>query len=83
MGVIKDKLDAEWAEKVVDEKQFAVRADIEDLYNNITQFLSQAGENYPTGDATFDDYVEPIKDEIITFKALLDGYSEFIGWRQP
>ena len=83
MSAISDKLDAEWAEKQTDEKMFAVRAHIEDLYNNIQFFLANADENYPTGDTAFDAYVDPIKDEIITFKNLLDGYSEFIGWRQP
>ena len=84
MGVITDKLNAEWAEKKVDEDMFAVRAIIEDFYNNLAQAISRGQDLYPTGDATFDAYVQPIVAEMVTFKTQLENnYSEFIGWRQP
>jgi len=83
MSVITDKLNAEWGEKQIDEKQFAVRAEIESLYNTVNDFILRAGANYPTGDATFDAYVAPIATEITKFRNLLNGYAEFIGWRQP
>jgi hypothetical protein len=83
LGVITDKLNAEWSEKVINEKQFAVRAEVEMLYNNVTDFLHRAGQSYPTGDATFDSYMVPIRNEVVKFKSLLDTYAEFINWRQP
>lgn len=83
MGVITDKLNSEWAEKVIDEKQFAVRAEVETLYNDVAGFLARVVQYYPTGDATFDAYLTPIKNEVLEFKAILDGYAEFINWRQP
>ena len=84
MGVITNKLNAEWAEKQVDENMFAVRAIIEDFYNNLSEAISRGQDLYPTGDATFDAYVQPIVAEMTTFKTQLENnYSEFIGWRQP
>jgi len=84
MGVITDKLNAEWAEKKVDENMFAARAIIEDFYNNLSEAISMGGDLYPTGDATFDAYVQPIVAEMITFKTQLENnYAEFIQWRQP
>ena len=82
MGVITDKLDAEWAEKKVDEDMFAVRAIIQDFYNNLSEAISRGSALYPTGDATFDAYVEPIVAEMVTFKGQLEAsYMEFINWR--
>ena len=83
MGVITDKLNAEWIEKKVDEDMFAVRAIIEDFYNNLTEAISRGQALYPTGDATFDAYVQPIVQEMVTFRNQLESnYSEFIQWRQ-
>ena len=82
MGVISDKLDAEWAEKKTDEDMFAVRAIIQDFYNNLGEAISRGSALYPTGDAQFDGYVEPIVDEMVTFKNQLENkYLEFIQWR--
>ena len=84
MGVITDKLNAEWAEKQVDENMFAVRAIIEDFYNNLVEAISRGQALYPTGDATFDAYVQPIVAEMVTFKDGLETkYLEFLQWRQP
>ena len=84
MGVITDKLNAEWIEKKVDEDMFAVRAIIEDFYNNLSEAISRGSALYPTGDATFDAYVQPIVAEMTTFKTQLENnYAEFINWRQP
>ena len=84
MGVITDKLNAEWVEKQVDEDMFAVRAIIEDFYNNLTEAISRGGDKYPTGDATFDAYVQPIVAEMMDFKGQLEAsYIEFLQWRQP
>ena len=83
MGVITTKLDAEWAEKQVDENMFTVRAIIEDFYNNLVEAISRGQVLYPTGDATFDAYVQPIVNEMVTFKDQLEAsYLEFIQWRQ-
>jgi len=84
MSIITDKLDEKWAEKKVDEDMFAVRAIVEDFYNNLVEAISWGQDLYPTGDATFDAYVQPIVQEMVTFKNGLEtNYSEFIGWRQP
>jgi hypothetical protein len=84
MSAITDKLNAEWTEKTVDENMFAVRAIIEDFYNNLTEAISRGSALYPTGDATFDAYVSPIVSEMTTFKNQLEAsYSEFLIWRQP
>ena len=84
MGVITDKLNAEWIEKKVDEDMFAVRAIIEDFYHNLSEAISRGGDLYPTGDATFDAYVAPIVAEMTTFKGQLEAsYLEFINWRKP
>ena len=83
MGAITTKLDAEWAEKQVDENMFAVRAIIEDFYNNLVEAISRGQALYPTGDATFDAYVQPIVAEMVTFKDGLETkYLEFLQWRQ-
>jgi len=83
MGVITDKLNAEWIEKKVDEDMFAVRAIIEDFYNNLSEAISRGQSLYPTGDATFDAYVQPIVAEMVAFKGQLEAnYLEFIQWRQ-
>ena len=84
MGVITTKLNAEWIEKKVDEDMFAVRAIIEDFYNNLSEAISRGSDLYPTGDAAFDGYVQPIVGEMVAFKNQLETkYSEFINWRQP
>ena len=84
MGAITDKLNAEWIEKQVDENMFAVRAIIENFYNNLSEAISSGNDLYPTGDATFDAYVQPIVAEMVTFKGQLEAnYIEFIQWRQP
>jgi len=84
MGVITTKLNAEWIEKKVDEDMFAVRAIIEDFYNNLSEAISRGSDLYPTGDAAFDSYVQPIVQEMVAFKNQLETkYSEFINWRQP
>ena len=84
MGVITDKLNAEWIEKKIDEDMFAVRAIIEDFYNNLSGAISRGQDLYPTGDATFDAYVQPIVAEMVTFRTQLENnYLEFINWRQP
>ena len=84
MGVITDKLNAEWVEKKIDEDIFAVRAIIEDFYNNLSEAISRGQDLYPTGDATFDAYVQPIVAEMVTFKTQLENnYAEFLQWRQP
>ena len=84
MGVISDKLDAEWAEKKTDEDMFAVRAIIQDFYNNLIEAISRGGALYPTGDATFDGFVGPIVTDMVALKNLFEGdanYMEFINWR--
>ena len=73
MGAITDKLNAEWIEKKVDEDMFAVRAIIEDFYNNLSEAISRGLDLYPTGDATFDAYVQPIVAEMTTFKNQLEA----------
>ena len=84
MGVITDKLNSEWTEKVTDEKMFEIRAIIEDFFNNLNQAIQRGNDLYPTGDATFDAYVSPIVSEMVTFKNQLEAnYGEFIVWRQP
>ena len=84
MGVITTKLNTEWAEKKVDEDMFAVRAIIEDFYNNLSEAISRGQDLYPTGDTQFDAYVQPIVAEMVTFKGQLEAnYLEFIQWRQP
>jgi len=84
MSIITDKLNAEWAEKKIDEDMFAVRAIIEDFYNNLVEAISRGQDLYPTGDSAFDAYVQPIVQEMVTFRNQLEtNYSEFIGWRQP
>ena len=84
MGVITDKLNAEWLEMNVDQDMFEVRAIIQDFYNNLSEAISRGGEKYPTGDAQFDAYVGPIVNEMVTFKGQLENnYSEFIDWTQP
>jgi hypothetical protein len=84
MGVIKDKLDAEWNEMTVDQDMFEVRAIIQDFKNNLDEAITRGGEKYPTGDAEFDMYVQPIVNELMTFKNQLDNnYAEFINWTQP
>ncbi|GAI02484.1 unnamed protein product [marine sediment metagenome] len=83
MGAITDKLNAEWAEKQVDENMFTVRAIIEDFYNDLSEAISRGSDLYPTGDADFDTYVGPIVQEMTTFKNQLENnYAEFINWRQ-
>jgi len=84
MGAITTKLNAEWTEKQIDENMFAVRAIIEDFYNNLVEAISRGQALYPTGDATFDAYVAPIVAEMVTFKTQLEAnYLEFLQWRQP
>jgi len=84
MGVITDKLNAEWLEMTTDQDMFAIRAIIEDFYNNLTEAISRGTDLYPTGDTDFDNYVQPIVAEMVTFKNQLENnYAEFINWRQP
>ena len=84
MGIITDKLNAEWIEKKTDEDMFAVRAIIEDFYNNLSEAISRGSDLYPTGDTDFDNYVQPIVAEMVTFKTQLENnYAEFINWRIP
>ena len=84
MGAITDKLNAEWSEMTTDQDMFAVRAIIQDFYNNLSEAISRGQDKYPTGDATFDAYVQPIVQELVTFKTDLENnYAEFINWVQP
>lgn len=84
MGAITDKLNAEWQEQTINENMFSVRAIIEDFYNNLSQAISRGQAKYPTGDQQFDDYVQPIVQEMTQFKTQLENnYGEFIQWRQP
>jgi len=84
MGVITTKLNAEWVEKKTDDDMFAVRATIEDFYNNLSQAISRGSDLYPTGDTDFDNYVQPIVAEMVTIKTQLENnYAEFIQWRIP
>ena len=84
MGVITDKLNAEWTEMNIDQDMFEIRAIIQDFYNNLSEAISRGGDKYPTGDTVFDDYVQPIVAEMTTFKTQLENnYGEFIQWQQP
>ena len=84
MSAITDKLNAEWAEMTTDQDMFEVRAIIQDFYNNLSEAISRGQDKYPTGDATFDAYVQPIVQEMTTFKTQLENnYGEFINWMQP
>ena len=84
MGAITDKLNAEWEEMTTDQDMFEVRAIIQDFYNNLVEAISRGQAKYPTGDTTFDNYVQPIVQEMITFKTSLENnYAEFINWVQP
>jgi hypothetical protein len=84
MGVITDKLNAGWAEKQVGEDMFEVRAIIQDFYNNLSEAIDRGSDKYPTGDAAFDGYVQPIVNEMVTFRNNLETkYAEFINWVQP
>jgi len=81
MSAITDKLDAEWAEMNVDQDMFEVRAIIQDFYNNLSEAISRGQDKYPTGDAAFDAYVQPIVAELVEFKTTLENnYEEFINW---
>jgi len=81
MGVITTKLNAEWNEMNVDQNMFEVRAIIQDFYNNLSEAISRGSAVYPVGDAVFDDYVQPIVAEMVTFKTQLENnYGEFINW---
>ena len=83
MSAITDKLDAEWAELTTDQDMFEVRAVIQDFYNNLLEAISRDQDKYPTGDAAFDAYVQPIVAELISFKNGLEtNYSDFINWTQ-
>ena len=84
MGVITTKLNAEWVEMNVDQDMFEVRAIIQDFYNNLVEAISRGSNKYPTGDATFDGFVQPIVSEMVTFKNQLENnYGEFINWVRP
>ena len=83
MSAITDKLDAEWAELTTNQDMFEVRAIIQDFYNNLLEAISRGQDKYPTGDAAFDAYVQPIVAELISFKNGLEtNYSDFINWTQ-
>ena len=84
MGAESDYLDVQWVEMNVDQDMFEVRAIIQDFYNNLVEAISRGGDKYPTGDTAFDDYVQPIVAEMVTFKNQLENnYGEFIQWQQP
>jgi len=86
MGIITDKLNAEWSEMTVDQNMFEVRAIIQDFYNNLSEAISRGSDLYPTGDAQFDGFVAPIVGEMVTLKNLLEtniDYAEFINWSRP
>ena len=84
MSAITDKLDAEWAELTTDQDMFEVRAIIQDFYNNLSEAISRGQYKYPTGDTTFDNYVQPIVQEMVAFRTSLENnYAEFINWMQP
>ena len=84
MGVITTKLNAEWLEMNVDQDMFEVRAIIQDFYNNLVEAISRGSNKYPTGDAIFDGFVQPIVSEMVTFKNQLENnYGEFINWTRP
>ena len=84
MGAITDKLNAEWSEMTTDQDMFAVRAIIQDFYNNLSEAISRGQDKYPVGDTAFDDYVQPIVTEMVAFKTQLENnYAEFINWKQP
>ena len=86
MGAITDKLNTEWAEKQTDENMFAVRAIIQDFYNNLSEAISRGGDLYPTGDATFDGFVSPIVSDRVDLKNTFENstnYMEFINWKRP
>ena len=75
---------ATYQEMTEDQKMFAVRAGVQDFYNNLVEAISGGQGNYPTGDQAFDDYVQPIVNEMTTFKNKLENdYGEFIDWTQP
>ena len=83
MSAITDKLNAEWAEMTTDQDMFEVRAIIQDFYNNLLEAISRGQDKYPTGDAAFDAYVQPIIAEMISFKNGLETkYADFINWTQ-
>ena len=83
MSAITDKIDAEWAEMTTNQDMFEVRAIIQDFYNNLVEAISDGQKKYPTGDAAFDAYVQPIVTELISFKNGLEtNYSDFINWTQ-
>ena len=82
MSAITDKLNAEWVEMTTDQDMFEVRAIIQDFYNNLTEAISRGQDKYPTGDAAFDNYVQPIVAEMVAFRASLENnYAEFINWK--
>ena len=84
MGAITDFLNTEWTEMTTDQDMYAVRAIIQDFYNNLSEAISRGQDKYPTGEATFDNYVQPIVSEMTTFKTQLENnYGEFINWVQP
>ena len=84
MGAITTKLNAEWVEMTTDQDMFEVRAIIQDFYNNLTEAISRGQAKYPTGDTAFDDYVQPIVAEMVTFRNGLETkYGEFIDWSKP
>ena len=82
MSAITDALDAKWAEKSQDENIFEIRAIIEQFYNDLAEAIARGQSLYPTGNTTFDNYVQPIVQEMVNFKNTLDTYSDFINWRQ-
>ena len=84
MGAETDYLDEQWVEMNVDQDIFEVRAIIQDFYNNLSEAISRGSNKYPTGDAIFDGFVQPIVAEMTTFKNQLENnYGEFINWVQP
>jgi len=84
MGAETDYLDVQWVEMNVDQDMFEVRAIIQDFYNNLVEAISRGSNKYPTGDAIFDGFVQPIVSEMTTFKNQLENnYGEFINWVRP
>ena len=84
MGVITDKLDAEWEEKRISDNIFKIRRIIRDLYDDLSITLTNGSNHFPTGNDDLDSYIDPIVQEIIAFKNQLENnYPEFINWEMP
>lgn len=85
---LKDILDADWQINVEKDIEFKFRATVQDLHNNVDQFLVLLNELKNA--TTFQNVHQDIKDEALTiinatdqYKAFLDAHSEFTQWRKP